>query len=110
MGGVDGAALGDMDVAGVGEFGVACQVGPWDTERPGPGPVQPLPPDYGVGAAEGDYLEGVAVAELATAGVDRGVEAGADQVADAGVVAVRQGGLRRADGAELGELGLDAAG
>ena len=39
-----------------------------------------------------------------------GVEAGADQVADAGVVAVGQGGLRWSDGAELGELGLDAAG
>ena len=47
---------------------------------------------------------------VAAAGVDLGVEAGADQVADAGVVAVRQRGLRRPDGAELGELGLDAAG
>ena len=73
-------------------------------------PSSALPPDFGVGAAERGDLEGVAVGERAAAGVDLGVEAGADQVADAGVVAVGQGGLRRADGAELGELGLDAAG
>jgi hypothetical protein len=48
--------------------------------------------------------------EGAAAGVDLGVEAGADQVADAGMVAVRQGGLRRPHAADLGELGLDAAG
>ena len=52
VGGVDGAALGDVDVAGVGELGVAGEVGPGDPERPGPGPVQALPPDLGVGAAE----------------------------------------------------------
>ena len=88
VGGVDGAALGDVDVAGVGELGVAGEVGPGNPERPGPGPVQALPPDLGVGAAERGDLEGVAVGERAAAGVDLGVEAGADQVADAGVVAV----------------------
>ena len=110
VGGVDGAALGDVDVAGVGELGVAGEVGPGDPERPGPGPVRPLPPHLGVGAAERGDLEGVAVGQGAAAGVDLGVEAGADQVADAGVVAVGQRGLRRADRAELGEPGLDAAG
>ena len=110
VGGVDGAALGDMDVARVGELGAGGEVGPGDPECPGPGPVQALPPDFGVGAAERSDPEGVAVGERAAASIDLGVEAGADQVADAGVVAVRQRGLRRADGAELGELGLDAAG
>ena len=110
VGGVDGAALGDVDVAGVGELGAGREVGPGDAERPGPGAVQALPPDFGVGAAEGGDLEGVAVGEGAAVGVDVGVEAGADQVADPGVVAVGQGGLRGPDGAELGELGLDAAG
>ena len=102
VGGVDGAALGDVDVAGVGELGVAGEVGPGDPERPGPGPVQALPPDLGVGAAECGDLEGVAVGELAAAGVDLGVEAGADQVADAGVVAVGQRGLRRPDACRSG--------
>jgi hypothetical protein len=45
--------------------------------------------------------EGVAVGELAAARVDLSIEAGADQVADAGVVAVRQRGLWRADAADL---------
>ena len=54
--------------------------------------------------------EGVAVGELLAAGVDLGVEAGADQVADSGVVPVGQGGLWWADSAELGELGLHPAG
>ena len=110
VGGVDGTALGDVDVAGVGEFGMAGEVGPGHVEGLGPGPVQALPPNHGVGAAECGDHQGVTVGELAAARLDLGVEAGADQVADAGVVAVRQGGLRRADGAELGELGLDAAG
>jgi hypothetical protein len=52
----------------------------------------------------------IAVGERVAAGVDRGVEAGADQVADPGMVAVGQGGLRGSDGAELGEPGLNAAG
>ena len=47
MGGIDGAALGDVDVAGVGELGVGREVGPGDPERPGPGPVQALPPHLG---------------------------------------------------------------
>ena len=102
VGGVDGAALGDVHVAGVGELGVVREVGPGYPERPGPGPVRALPPDLGVRAAERGDLEGVAVGELAAAGVDLGVEPGADQVADAGVVAVRQRGLRRADVAASG--------
>jgi len=110
VGGVDGAALGDVDVAGVGELGVAREVGPGDPERPGPGPVRALPSHFGVGAAECGDLEGVAVGERAAAGFDFGVEAGADQVADSSVVAVGQRGLRRADAAHPGELGLDAAG
>ena len=89
VGGVDGAALGDVDVSGVGEFGVAGEVGPWHLEGVSPGPVRALPPDHGVGAAECGDLEGVAVGELAAARVDLGVEAGADQVTDAYVVAVR---------------------
>ena len=72
VGGVDGAALGDVDVAGVGELGAGREVGPGDPERPGPGAVQALPPDFGVGAAEGGDLEGVAVGQGAAAGVDRG--------------------------------------
>ena len=110
MGGVDGAALRDMDVARVGELGAGSEVGPGDPECPGPGAVEALPPDFGVRASEASDPEGVAVGEGAAASIDLGVEAGADQVANAGVVAVRQRSLRRADGAELGELGLDAAG
>jgi hypothetical protein len=110
VGGVDGAALGDVDVAGVGEFGVAGQVGPGHLEGPGPGPVQPLPPDHGVWAPECGDHKGVAVGELAAARVDLGVQPSPDQVTDAGVVAVRQRGLRRPDAAHLGELGLHAAG
>jgi hypothetical protein len=48
----------------------------------------------------------VAVGEGAAAGVDLGVEAAADQIADSGVVTVGQRGLRRPDGAELGEPDL----
>jgi ribosomal protein L27 len=47
---------------------------------------------------------------MAVADVDLGVQPGTDQVADAGVVAIGQRGLRWADGAHLGEPGLDAAG
>jgi hypothetical protein len=80
--------LGDVDVAGVGELGVAGQLGPGDPERPGPGPVQALPPHLSVEAPERGDCERVAVSELAAVGVDHGVQPGADQVADAGVVAV----------------------
>jgi hypothetical protein len=110
VGGVDGAALGDVNVADVGELGMAGKVGPGHPEGPGPGPVQPLPPHHGVGAAECGDHKGVAVGELSAARVDLGVQAGANQVTDAGVVAVRQRSPRRADAAELGELRLDAAG
>ena len=109
VGGVDGASLGDVDVAGVGELGVAGQVDPGDSERSGPGPVQPLPPRLGVGTPECGDRERVAVGELAAAGVDLGVQPGADQVADADVVTVGQRGLWRADAAHLSQLGLDAA-
>ena len=40
---------------------------------PGPGAVQSLPPDFGVGAAECGNLEGVAVGQGASVGVDVGV-------------------------------------
>jgi hypothetical protein len=110
VGGVHGMALGDVDVAGVGELGVSREVGPGDPERPGPGPVRALAPHLGVGAAERGDPEGVAVGELAAAGVDLGVQPGADQIADAAVVAVGQRGLRRADAAHLSEPGLDATG
>src|SRR5690242_18256723 len=76
----------------------------------GPGAVRALAPDFGVGTMECGDLEGIAVGERAAVGINRGVEAGADQVADPGAVTVGQRGLRRADRAELGELGLDAAG
>jgi hypothetical protein len=88
VGSVDGAALGDVDVAGVGELAAGLEVGPGYPERPGPGAVQALPPDFGVGATEGGDLEDVAVSEGAAGGVDVGVEPGADQVADPGMVAV----------------------
>ena len=103
VGGVDGAALGDVDVAGVGELGVAGEVGPGDPERLGPGPVQALSPHLGIGSPERYDSQRVAIGECAAARVDLGVEARADEVADAGVVAVRQGGLRRSDRAELAQ-------
>jgi hypothetical protein len=88
VGGVDGAALGDVDVPGVSELGVAGEVGPGNQERPGPGAVQLLAADFCVGPAKRRDLQGVAVGELASGCVDRGVEAGADEVADPGVVPV----------------------
>ena len=108
--GVDGAALGDVHVAAVAELGAAREVGPGDPERLGPGPVQALPPHLGVRSPPPGDFEGVPVGESAAAGVDLGVQAGADQVTGPGVVAVRQHRLRRADVAELDEPGLDPAG
>jgi hypothetical protein len=110
VGGGDGAALGDVDVAAVAEFGVICEIGPGDRERLGPGPVRPLPPHLCVRPAQGGDRQRVPVGELAAAGVDLGVEAGADQVADAGLVSVGQGGLRVPDRAELDEPGLHPPG
>jgi hypothetical protein len=55
-------------------------------------------------------LKGVAVGELTAAGVDLGVQAGAHEVADADLIAVRQRSPRRPDTAHLGELGLYAPG
>jgi hypothetical protein len=106
--GVDGAARG-VDVAGIGKLGAPGEVGAGNPERLGPGSVGALPPYFCVDAVQGGDLEGVAVGELLAVGVDPGVEAGADEVTDAGVVAVGQSGLRRADVAELDELGLDPA-
>ena len=40
VGGVDGAALGDVHVAGVAELGAGFQVGAGNPERSGPGPVE----------------------------------------------------------------------
>ena len=90
VGGVDGAALGDVHVAGVAELGAGFQVGAGNPEPFGPGPVELLPPHLGAVAADGGDLEGVAVGELAAAGVDLGVEPGADQVPGAGLVPVGQ--------------------
>lgn len=89
--------LGDMHIPGVGQLGMASQVGAGDPERLGPGPVGALPPHDGVGPVQGDDLQGVAVGELLATRVDPGVEAGTDQVAYPGMVPVGQGDLRRAD-------------
>jgi hypothetical protein len=110
VGGVDGAALGDVDVAAVAELGVVREVRPGDPERFGPRPVRPLPPHLRVRPAQGGDLQRVPVGEFPPGGVDVGVEAGPDQVADTGPVPVGQGSLRRRHRAELDEPGLHAPG
>jgi len=110
VGGVDGAALGDVDVAAVPELGAAREVAQGDPERIGPGPVITLPPDLRVRPAPAGDPQGVPVGERAAARVDLGVQAGPDQVTDPGLVPVGQGGLRGPDHAESDEPGLDAAG
>jgi hypothetical protein len=107
MGGVDGAALGDVDVAAVAELGVAREVGQGDPERLGPNPVLAPPPYLRVRPAPAGDPQGVPVGELAVAGVDLGVQAGADQVADTSVVSVGQDGLRARDRAELDGCAAD---
>jgi hypothetical protein len=110
VGGVDGAALGDVHVAAVAKFGVVGEVGPRDPERLGPGPVLPLPPHLRIWPAQGSDLQRVPVGEFPPGGVDLGVEAGADKVADTGLVPVGQRGLRMLHRAELDEPGLHAPG
>jgi hypothetical protein len=65
VGGIDGAALGHVHVAGEGRLGVLCQVEPGDPERLGPGAVRTLPPDLGVRPVGRGDLEGAPVGERA---------------------------------------------
>jgi hypothetical protein len=110
VGGVDGAALGDVDVAAVPELGAAREVAQGDPERIGPGPVITLPPDLRVRPAPAGDPQGVPVGQLPAARVDLGIKPGPDQVTGPGLVAVGQCGLGPLDGTELDQLGLDPAG
>ena len=102
---VDSAALGDVDVAGVGQLGRLLQVRGGDEERAGPLPRPGLPGHDGhpLLAAAGQALDPdrVPVRQRLPVRVDPGVQPGPDQVTAPGPVAVRQRDLSLADQAEF---------
>jgi hypothetical protein len=90
--GVDGAALGDVDVAGVGQLGVFLEVGRGDRERLGPRAVGVLTfSDHSPArtcARHAGNAQRVAVGEGPPGRVDLAVQPGPHQVTATGSVAI----------------------
>ena len=107
---VDGAALGDVDVARVGQLAVLGEVVRTDQEWARPSAFGELAADLDVFPGERFDLQDVPVDEPLAVDPEVGVVAGPDDVAGPGVVAVGELDPRVADLVRGGEFGLDDAG